>query len=135
MALGTLAFAAPMMLLLVAAEDLDRDTARHFEKIADSVAMAATCRQHDFDVDDAGIEEWKVKALDMAVTGGMSREDAQARLDEEIADEYERVQAEFNRAQQMSHSRDHVMRFNRSMKRDCERLAKDDLAGPYFAKS
>ena len=133
MVLGTFA-AAPLMLLLVSG-GLDQDTEKHFEKIADSVAMIGTCQQHDFTVDVTGIEGWKGRALDMAVAGGMSREDAQARLDQEIADELERVQEQFATAQQMAHSREHVMRFNRSMKRDCERLAKDDLAGDYFSES
>ncbi|MAY19647.1 MAG: hypothetical protein CL955_03405 [Erythrobacteraceae bacterium] len=133
MGLGTFA-AAPLMLLLVSG-GLDRDTEKHFEKIADSVAMIGTCQQHDFTVDVAGIEDWKGRALDMAVAGGMNREDAQARLDQEIANELERVQEQFATAQRMAHSRDHVTRFNRSMKRDCERLAKDDLAGDYFSES
>ena len=126
--------AALPALLLVATTSLDRETERHFEKIADSVAMIGTCQQHDFTVDVAGIEGWKSSALDMAVAGGMSREDAQARMDKEIADELERVQQEFNTAQRMAQSRDHVVRFNRAMKRDCERLAKDELAGPYFSE-
>ena len=70
----------------------------------------------------------------MAVAGGMSEADAQARLDEEINEEYERVQEKFADAQRMAHSRDHVVRFNRSMKRTCERLARDDLAGEYFTR-
>lgn len=121
-------------MLLVAAADLDSDTADHYEKIADSVAMVGTCQQHEFEVDVAGIEAWKTKAIAMAVAGGMTETEAEARLEEEIADEYERVEEEFEKAQEMSHSRDHVMRFNRRMKRNCERLAKDDLAGAYFTE-
>ena len=126
--------AALPALLMVSAGTLDSETERHFMKIADSVAMVGTCQQHEFTVDVAGIETWKGTALDMAVAGGMSREDAQERLDKEIADEYERVEGLFNEAKRMAQSRDHVVRFNRRMKRDCERLASDDLAGAYFTE-
>ena len=134
MALGPVAVAAPLMLLLVSA-DLDRDTEKQFEKIADSVTMIGTCQQHDFSVDVAGIDGWKSTALDLAVAEGMSREDAQALLEEEITDELGRVQEKFVNAQQMAHSPDHVARFNRSMRRSCERLAKDEFAGQYFSES
>ena len=56
MGLGYTVLAAPLMMMLAAA-DLDADTTKNFEKIADSVAMAQTCRQHDFTVDDAGISD------------------------------------------------------------------------------
>ena len=132
--MNILGLAAAMPMLLLVAADLDDDTRKNFEKIADSVAMSQTCRQHDFVVDDAGINDWKTRAVAMAVAGGMSEDDAQAKLDQEINDEYERVQDKFADAQRMAHSRDHVVRFNRSMKRTCERLARDDLAGEYFTR-
>lgn len=116
------------------AEDLDKNTREQFEKIADSVAMAQTCRQHDYEVDSAGLTAWGEAAVDQAVEGGMAREDAQARLDEEIDAEYARVEEEFERASRMAQSRDHVTRFNRRMKKSCQRLAKHDLAGQYFTE-
>ncbi len=134
MTFASLIAAAPLLLVLASAE-LDRDTEKQFEKIADSVAMSQTCRQHDFDVDDAGISDWSSSAVDQAVAGGIERSAAQAMLDEEIAREYARVEEMFTAAQQMSHSRDHVTRFNRRMKRTCERLSKDDLAGAYFTEA
>ncbi|WP_337661407.1 hypothetical protein [Erythrobacter sp. Alg231-14] len=133
MTFGALLATTPL-LILMASGDLDRDTEKQFEKIADVVAMAQTCRQHDFEVDDAGINGWSDRAVELAVTQGMERADARARLDQEIAREYEYVQEQFNTAQRMSHSRDHVVRFNRRMKRTCERLADDDMAGAYFTE-
>ena len=134
MILASFMTAAPLLLVFASA-DLDRDTEDQFEKIADSVAMAQTCRQHDFDVDDAGLSNWSESAVDQAVLTGVERAEAQAMLDEEIAREYAQVQELFANAQNMSHSRDHVTRFNRRMKRTCERLSRDDLAGAYFTES
>ena len=116
------------------AQDIDKDTREQFEKIADSVAMAQTCRQHDYEVDSAGLTAWGEAAVDQAVGMGVPREQAQARLDEEIEDEYARVEEEFERASRMAQSRDHVVRFNRRMKKSCERLAKHELAGQYFTE-
>lgn len=131
--LANFVFAAPMLMLMASA-DIDRDTEKEFEKIADSVVMIGTCQQHEFEVDVAGIESWKTSALDRAVETGVERTEAQARLDEEIADEQGRLEEKFETAKRMAHSREHVTRFNRNMKRDCERLAKDDLAGAYFTQ-
>ncbi|EAQ29956.1 hypothetical protein NAP1_04250 [Erythrobacter sp. NAP1] len=125
--------ASPIFVMLMAG-DLDRDTRDHFDKIAESVSMAPTCRQHDFVVDDAGISDWKIRAVAMAVAGGMAEPDAQALLDQTIDEEYEDTKAMFEEARRTVRTRDQSERFNRRMKKACERLADHELSGDYFTE-
>lgn len=126
------AFLAVPMLLLASDGGLSRDLERQYERLSIAISMVGTCTQHGYDVDIAGLEEWKVAAVDRAVAGGMDREAAQARLDREIEREQDDVRELFEEAQEMAQSRDHVNRFNRRMKRSCERISEDDMTGGYF---
>lgn len=133
--MGTLGLAAasPIFVMLMAGS-IDQDTRDHFDKIAQSVSMAPTCRQHDFVVDDAGINEWKTRAVAMAVAGGMSEPDAQALLQETIDEEYEDTKEMFEEARRTVRTRDQSERFNRRMKKTCEKLADHELSGDYFTE-
>ena len=126
------AFLAVPMLMLVSDGGLSRDLERQYERLSIAYSMVGTCTQHGYDVDVAGLEEWKVAAVDRAVEGGMDRDAAQARLDREMEREQEEVRELFEEAQEMAQSRDHVTRFNRRMKRSCERISRDNMTGGYF---
>ena len=128
--MASLAFALTPVLLL-AANGLSDDLQKQYDRLSIALSMADTCRQHGYDVDVAGLNEWKVAAVDRAVEGGMERDSAQQRLDRQIEREYDSVRREFEGAQRGG-GRDRAERFNRRMKRSCERISEDDMTGGYF---
>ncbi|BDW82432.1 hypothetical protein MACH24_18700 [Erythrobacter sp. Dej080120_24] len=130
--MAPIALLAVPVLMLVADGGLSSDLQKQYDRLSVAYSMADTCRQHGWDVDMAGLEEWKVAAVDRAVEGGMDRAEAQERLDTRIQREYDDVRETFEEAARMAQSRDHVTRFNRRMKRDCERIGKDEMTGGYF---
>ena len=120
--------AAPAVLL--ALQGLSSDLQKQYDRLAVAYSMAGTCQNYGYDVDAAGLAEWKVAAVDRAVEGGMEREEAQERLDRQIERSTEKIQREFEGARRGGGSS--AERFNRKMKKSCVRVSNDDMTGGYF---
>ncbi len=116
--------------VLLAVQGLSSDLQRQYDRLAVAYSMAGTCQNYGYEIDAAGLSEWKVAAVDRAVEGGMNREDAQDRLDRQIERRTEKIQREFQGARRGGGTS--AERFNRRMKKSCERIGEDDMTGGYF---
>ena len=120
--------AAPIALL--AAQGLSSDLQRQYDRLAVAYSMAGTCQNYGYEVDAAGLAEWKVAAVDRAVEGGMDREGAQERLDRQIERQTQKIDREFQGARRSGGNS--AERFNRKMKKSCHKISEDDMTGGYF---
>ena len=121
--------AAPAALLAV--QGLSSDLQKQYDRLAVAYSMAGTCQTYGYEVDAAGLAEWKVAAVDRAVEGGMDLEDAQKRLDGEIKRRTEKIEREFEGARRGGGSS--ARRFNRRMEKSCVKVSEDDMTGGYFS--
>lgn len=120
--------AAPAVLL--AAQGLSSDLQKQYDRLAVAYSMAGTCQNYGYEIDAAGLAEWKVAAVDRAVEGGMDRESAQERLDRKIKRQTEKIEREFQGARRSGGNS--AERFNRRMKKSCVKISDDDMTGGYF---
>lgn len=106
-----------------------------FVDVAEVLASAETCEARGYEVDYEGIAGLVKRVQEDAIASGMTEDEAGARMKGAIARAFDRKNGEFERASTMSHSRDHVDRFNYRWEQRCEDLASKSIAAAYFSRS